>query len=103
MFYICINKNKEIMNYESIFPTYTKEQKTFTKENQKENRISVTTEQSLNNSIYSNIEISIVGSTNNEDSSHTVWKTKTNFPKKATIMADNLTLDQAIDFANNLI
>ena len=90
------------MNYESIFPTYTKEEKTFTKENQKENRISVTTEQTVKHSIYSNIEITILGSTH-KDANHTVWKTKTNFPKKATIMADSLTLDQAIDFANNLI
>ncbi len=71
----------------------------FKKENQKENHISITTEQTLKHNIYGNIEVTIHGIYNDE-SRTSVW---TFDGKRMKRVFEKITLDQAITEANRLI
>jgi hypothetical protein len=69
---------------------------TFTIENQKGNRISRTTTQTIKHFIYSNNEVTISGMNNK----HSVWlKQGTRMSQKV----DGLNLVDAVSFANNLM
>ena len=68
----------------------------FTIENQKENRISRTTNQAIKHFLYSNNEVSIVGM----DGKHSVWHKQ---GKRMSQKIDNLNINDAVDFANKLI
>lgn len=68
----------------------------FTIENQKENRISRTTNQTIKHFLYSNNEVSISGM----DGKHSVWHKQGH---KMSQKIDNLNINDAVDFANKLI
>ncbi len=68
----------------------------FTKENQKGNRISRTTIQRVKHFIYSNNEVSISGI----DGRHSVWHKQGHRTRQKI---NDLTLSEAVDFANNFI
>lgn len=71
----------------------------FTTQNQEDNRISRTTTQTVKHSIYSNIEISVVGFFNTT-SDCKVWKKQ---GKKVSMVAEGLELTEAVELANKLI
>lgn len=73
--------------------------KNFTTENQKENRISRTTTQTVKHCIYSNIEVTVSGWFN-KTSDCKVWKQT---GKKLSMVAEGLELSDAIKLANQLI
>jgi hypothetical protein len=68
----------------------------FTKENQKDNRISNTTTQTVKHFLYGNNEVSISGM----DGKHSVWHKQGN---RMSQKVEGLNLSEAVDFANNLI
>ena len=68
----------------------------FTNENQKENKITWTTKQTVKHFLYSNNEVSISGM----DGNHSVWHKQGN---KMSQKIDNLNISDAVDFANKLI
>jgi hypothetical protein len=75
----------------------------FTIENQKGNKITNTTKQTVKLSIYSDNEVSITGILTRiymTDAMHDVWHKQ---GKKMTKRGANLTLSEAVLFANNLI
>lgn len=69
---------------------------TFTIDNQKGNKITWTTSQVVRHNLYSNNEVSISGMRG----VHTVWH---KCGHRMSQKANNLTLQQAVDFANQFI
>jgi hypothetical protein len=69
---------------------------TFTIANQKGNNITWTTSQKVKHNLYSNNEVSISGM----GGVHTVWH---KFGHRISQKANNLNLQQAVDFANKFI
>lgn len=68
----------------------------FTKENQKDNRISNTTTQKVKHFLYRNNEVTISGM----DGKHSVWHKQGH---RMSQKVSGLNLSDAVDFANNLI
>ena len=69
---------------------------TFTIANQKDNKITNTTIQTIKHVMYSNNEVSISGMNN----IHSVWHKQGH---RMSQKVDGLNLSEAVDFANNLI
>ena len=88
MLYICnVNKAQKKIKLNIM---------SFTKENQRDNKITNTTVQTITHLLYSDNEVSISGM----NGKHSVWHKQ---GRRMSQKVENINLDEAVEFANNLI